>query len=386
MLYIKREIEKEIKILAKEFPILAIMGPRQSGKTTLAKHLFPKHIYVSLENIDTREFANNDPRGFFDKYSKNVIIDEIQRVPELFSYLQTHSDNLNKIGQFVITGSQNYLLLEKVSQSLAGRAGLATLLPFSLAEIEKSKKIKNPSEIIFNGSYPRLYAQKIRPTVFYDSYINTYLEKDVRQITNIKNFDIFRKFLVVIAGRTGQILNVSAIAAECGLSRATIDEWLNILEASYIIFRLRPFYKNYKKQVIKSPKIFFYDTGIVCSLLGITGADQVDKHYLKGNIFETFVISEFIKNNFNFAKSGNFFYWRDSKGREIDLIIEHNLNIHAVEIKFSKTIKSTFFKNLDYLGALDKKRKIKKYLVYIGKENYIRNLTGVINWKKLNFI
>jgi len=213
MTYIKREIENEIKTLAKEFPILAILGPRQSGKTTLAKHLFPDYAYISLENIDMREFADSDPRGFFDKYSENIIIDEIQRVPTLFSYLQTHSDSQKKAGKFVITGSQNYLLLEKVSQSLAGRVGLVTLLPFSLNEIEKIHQIKNPADIIFNGAYPRLYNQRIRPAVFYDSYVNTYLEKDVRQITNIKNFDIFRKFLVVIAGRSGQILNVSAIAA-----------------------------------------------------------------------------------------------------------------------------------------------------------------------------
>lgn len=382
MIYIKREIEKEIRTLAKEFPVLTIMGPRQSGKTTLAKHLFPKHTYVSLENIDMREFASSDPHGFFDKYSKNIIIDEIQKVPALFSYLQTHSDNLNTNGNFVITGSQNYLLLEKVSQSLAGRVGLATLLPFSLDEIEKIQKIKNPSEVMFNGTYPRLYSQKIRPAVFYDSYINTYLEKDVRQITNIKDFDVFRKFLVVLAGRSGQILNVSSIAAECGLSRATIDEWLNILEASFIIFRLRPFYKNYKKQVIKSPKIFFYDTGIVCSLLGITSVEQVDRHYLKGNIFETFVINEFVKNNCNFSKQKNFFYWRDSKGREVDLIVEHNLDIHGIEIKSSKTIKNSFFDNLNYWSALDK-TKTKKYIVYTGEETYVRDSTKIVNWKKL---
>jgi predicted AAA+ superfamily ATPase len=381
MKYIKRNIEKEIKTLVKEFPIVALLGPRQSGKTTLSKYLFPKYKYVSLEDYDNRELAKNDPRAFFKKYPKKIIIDEIQRVPELFSYLQTHSDEINENGQFIITGSQNYLLMAKVTQSLAGRVGIATLLPFSINELEQ--KI-NLHDILFSGFYPRLHSQKIRPTSFYKSYIDTYLEKDVRQLANIEQYDIFKKFLLVLSGRTGQILNISSVAVECGISRITVNKWLNILETSYIIFRLPSFHKNYKKQVVKSSKIFFYDTGLVCNLLGIKSIDQLETHYLLGNIFETFVINEFLKISFNFGKNYNFYYWRDKKGKEIDLIFEKGIEKYGVEIKLGKTIKNDFFKNLRYWATLDKYNN--SIMIYNGEMEVNMNNTEVFNWKNIKKI
>jgi predicted AAA+ superfamily ATPase len=381
MKYIKRNIEKEIKTLVKEFPIVALLGPRQSGKTTLSKYLFPKYKYVSLEDYDNRELAKNDPRAFFKKYPKKIIIDEIQRVPELFSYLQTHSDEINENGQFIITGSQNYLLMAKVTQSLAGRVGIATLLPFSINELEQ--KI-NLHDILFSGFYPRLHSQKIRPTSFYKSYIDTYLEKDVRQLANIEQYDIFKKFLLVLSGRTGQILNISSVAVECGISRITVNKWLNILETSYIIFRLPSFHKNYKKQVVKASKIFFYDTGLVCNLLGIKSIDQLETHYLLGNIFETFVINEFLKISFNFGKNYNFYYWRDKKGKEIDLIFEKGIEKYGVEIKLGKTIKNDFFKNLRYWATLDKYNN--SIMIYNGEMEVNMNNTEVFNWKNIKKI
>jgi predicted AAA+ superfamily ATPase len=384
MKYIKRNIEREVRILSKEFPILVITGPRQSGKTTLTKKMFSKYEYVSLENYDNRELAQKDPRAFFAKYPKKVIIDEMQRVPELFSYLQTQSDEINKPGQFIITGSQNYLLMEKITQSLAGRVGLVNLLPFSSGEIEGISKIEDTNKIIFQGGYPRLHVQKIRPEVFYEAYITTYIERDVRKIINIKDVNSFKKFLVVLAGRTGQVLNVNAISVECEISRETVNEWLNILELSFIIFRLRPFYKNYKKQVTKAPKILFYDTGVVCNLLGISDKNQLEKHYLRGSIFETLVINEFVKSHFNFGGVNKVYYWRDNKGREIDLVFEEKQKQYGVEIKMAQTVRNDFFKNLKFWNVLDKNNK--SIVIYDGKQELQVHSTRVVNWRNVSQI
>jgi len=308
---INRNIRNEVKLLFSEFPITAILGPRQSGKTTLSKMLFPKFKYVSFEDVDNRDFAKEDPRGFLSKFNYHVIFDEIQRVPDLISYLQTHVDNKNKNGQFVITGSHNFLLMEKISQSLAGRVGIAKLLPFSADELTK---IGNwtVEEMVFAGCYPRIYDKKIRPAAFYKNYIATYIEKDVRLLKNIEKPDVFMKFLKVLAGRTGQILNTASIGEDCGISHNTCKEWISILETSYIIHKTPPFHKNYNKRLIKNPKIYFTDTGLVCSLLGIKSADELDLHYLKGNIFETFIMNEFLKENFNSGAENNFLIYGGS--------------------------------------------------------------------------
>lgn len=382
--YIKREIENEIKTLTKEFPIIVLLGPRQSGKTTLSRKLFNEYEYVSLEDFDLRELAKNDPRKFFKKFPKKVIIDEIQRAPKLFSYLQTHSDNLNKPGQFVITGSQNYLMMKNISQSLAGRVGIATLLPFSFNEIKSFSKERGVDDILYRGFYPRLHMHNIRQHSFYRTYVDTYLERDIRTLVHIEQYDVFKKFLIALSGRTGQLLNKSSLAAECGISRETVSQWLNILEISYIIFRLPSFHKNYKKQIIKSAKIFFYDSGLVCYLLGIKSVDQVTEHYLRGNIFETMVINEFFKNNFNFGKAYTFYYWRDKKGQELDLVFEQGMTKNGVEIKSSQTMRNDFFRNLQHWKSLDKNNE--GILIFDGTLDGEMNAAKVFNWRNLDKI
>jgi len=382
-MFINREISKEIKILNQEFPIIAVLGPRQSGKTMLVKNIFPKYKYISLEDLDIRKIAQQDPRGFLKKYNNQIIIDEAQRVPELFSYLQTHLDNLGQKANFVITGSHNYLLMEKISQSLAGRIGLTTLLPLSINEIKKFNTKLELNDFLFQGSYPRIYDQKIRPTIFYQSYVSTYIERDVRLLKNITNHDAFLKFLKIMAGRTGQILNTLAIADECDLSHNTVKEWISVLETSYLIFKLQPFYKNYRKRLIKNPKIYFYDTGLVCYLLSIRDKKSLDNFYLKGNIFETFIISEILKNNYNQGELANFYFWQDSRKKEVDLLIEKNNIIKSIEIKLGQTIRDDFFKNLNYWQNLTNNQKQNSYVVYGGKENLIKNYINIIKWDSL---
>lgn len=378
---IARQLENEILQLKNEFPIIAILGPRQSGKTTISKNLFPDYKYITLEDIDTREYASNDPRGFLETYATNIIFDEIQRVPELMSYLQSHVDKMNENGKIIITGSHNFLLMEQISQSLAGRVGITKLLPFSYKEI--SHLDMNIEELIFKGSYPRIYDQNIRPSVFYKNYIATYIEKDIRQIKQITKIDDFYKFIKILAGRTGQELNTNSLGDECGVSHNTIKEWVSVLEASFLIYKLKPYHKNYNKRIVKNPKIYFTDTGLVCNLLGIRKQEEIDYHFLKGSLFETFVINEFIKSNFNYGENFNIYYWRDNHKKEIDLILESGINQYAFEIKSSKTIHEKFFDTLKYWENLSQNDKKHMYLIYGGKENYIRNEFNVLSWNNL---
>jgi len=332
---IDREIEEELRTLQNEFPIIAILGPRQSGKTTLSKKVFSTYEYISLEDIDHREFAQNDPRGFLSRYKSNVIFDEIQRVPELMSYLQTHADAQKRNGKIVITGSHNFLLMEQISQSLAGRVGITKLLPFTVDEIrEKSKSL---NEVLFSGMFPRIYDQHIRPETFYKNYISSYIEKDVRQIKKITNLDNFMKFMRIIAGRTGQELNLSVISEECGISHNTVKEWISILEASFIIYKMRPYHKNYNKRIVKNPKIYFTDTGLVCNLLGIRK----------------------------------------------DLIVDFGKEHYGIEIKSSKTVQEKYFDSLKYWTKLSGDKSSSLFLVYGGNDNTIRNKMNVVSWKSI---
>ena len=378
---IDRQIEKEINILKNEFPIIAILGPRQSGKTTLSQKIFSNYEYVSFEDYDVYEFAESDPRGFLNRYSENVIFDEIQRNPKLISYLQTHVDKLKKNGRIVITGSHNFLLMEQISQSLAGRVGISKLLPFSIKEIDKLKVDRN--ELIYKGFYPRIYDQGIRAEVFYKNYISTYIEKDLRQLKKVMKLDVFIKFMKILAGRTGQELNLKTIGEDCGVSHATIIEWISILETSFIIYRLKPFYNNYNKRLVKSPKIYFTDTGLVCSLLGIRKKEELDYHFLKGNIFETFIINEVIKANYNVGEKYELYYWRDNHKKEIDLIIDFGIKKYGIEIKSSETINEKYFDGLKYWSELSKIDKENMYLIYGGKENLKRNGMNVVSWNNI---
>ncbi|MFH1540534.1 MAG: ATP-binding protein [Elusimicrobiota bacterium] len=384
---IKRELSNKLKSLFSKFPVVSVIGPRQSGKTTLVKNVFNNMDYVSLEDLDTREFASKDPRGFLSTHSKGVIIDEIQRVPELFSYIQTIVDNKNKAGLFVLTGSQNILLQENISQTLAGRVAILKLLPFSIKELQQSSyKLKESEEYILKGFYPRIYDKKIDPVDWYPNYIQTYIERDVRLIKNITDLGAFQKFVKMCAGRIGQILNLSSLGNDCGITHNTARAWISILESSYIIFLLKPFYKNFNKRIIKMPKLYFYDTGLACSLLGIQNKSQLLGHYLKGSLFETFVISEIIKKKLNKGQQPDCYYWRDKTGNEVDCIVELADSLLQIEIKSGKTIADDYFDGLRYWAKLVGKKSGNSYLIYNGDENQNRTFCKVINWKNINSI
>jgi uncharacterized protein len=375
---VNRQIEKEISTLTNEFPIIAILGPRQSGKTTLSRKMFPQYNYVSLEDIDHRDFAQNDPRGFLEKYKSEVIFDEIQRVPSLMSYLQTHVDQFKENGKIVITGSHNFLLMEQISQSLAGRVGISTLLPFTSTELKDLES--NLDEILFKGSFPRIYDQNIRPETFYKNYIATYVEKDIRALKNITKLDTFMAFMKILAGRTAQELNMSTLGDECGISHNTVKEWTSVLEASFLIYKLKPFHRNYNKRIVKNPKIYFTDTGLVCSLIGIRKKNELDYHFLKGSIFETYIVNEFLKENFNRGEKFELYFWRDNHQKEIDLIVDFGISQFGIEVKASQTIHEKFFEGLKYWQNLTKCGPESLYLVYGGEESYVRNEMNVVSW------
>jgi uncharacterized protein len=382
---IPREIGNIVFAKAKQMPVVVITGPRQSGKTTLAKALFPEYDYFNLEFPDTRAQAIDDPRLFLTTHYNGVVIDEIQRVPELFSYIQGIVDKTGKSGNFILTGSQNFLLLEKISQTLAGRAALFHLLPFSITEIASGFPIaENFVQYAFTGTYPRIYDQQLQPTDWYPWYISSYIERDVRQIVSVKDLHKFQIFLKICAGRVGQLFNASAIANEIGINYKTIQSWISILEASFIIFLLQPFHKNYNKRLTKSPKIYFYDTGLICSLLSIRSANELNFHYLKGEIFESLIFSEMKKYIVNNNSHSELYFWQDNTGHEIDCIIEAGSFVTAVEIKSSTTINSDFFKNLRYWQRLSDCSSDQLILIYGGTENQLWSKGRVFGWKNIH--
>ena len=297
------------------------------------------------------------------------------------SYLQSHVDKMKENGKIIITGSHNFLLMEQISQSLAGRVGITKLLPFSYKELAETEN--NINEIIYKGSYPRIYDQGIRPEVFYKNYISTYIEKDIRQIKQITKIDDFLKFIKILAGRTGQELNTNSISDECGVSHNTIKEWISVLEASFIVYRLRPFHKNYNKRIVKNPKIYFTDTGLVCSLLGIRKKEELEYHFLKGSLFETYVVNEFIKYNFNFGEKFDLYFWRDNHKKEIDIIMDLGSRQKVFEVKSSKTVQEKFFDTLKYWHSLSETELENLYLIYGGEENHRRNGMNVLSWNNI---
>ncbi len=379
---IKRILGEQIKRMATKMPIISITGPRQSGKTTLAKQCFPEYDYVNLESPDVFATAKSDPRLFLSQHKKGLIIDEVQLMPEMFSYLQTVSDENNKPGEFILTGSQNFLLSEKISQSLAGRVFITHLLPFSIEELKKSDLLTdNYFQFIFKGGYPRIYDKDISPDLFYPSYIQTYTERDIRQIINVSNLSAFQKFMRLVAGRTGQLINYSSIANELGHEMKTIKSWFDILETSFVIFFLQPHHKNYSKRIVKTPKLYFYDTGLACSLLGIRDKDEVNLHWAKGALFENMIIADIMKNYLNIGQVPSLFFWRDNTGNELDCLIENALEIKCVEIKSSTTLHSEFFKGLNYYKDLSNLNEESLYLMYGGNKNVKRKEATVLSWK-----
>ena len=383
---IQREITKKLLEISNYYQIITVTGPRQSGKTTLIKDVFKELPYVLLETPDIRQRAQEDPKSFLSNYSKGAIFDEIQNVPELFSYLQGIIDENSAI-KFVLSGSQNFLLLEKVNQTLAGRTGILKLLPFSTDELKDSNHWnENPLEFVFKGMYPRIYDRGIPPELFYSDYIQTYVERDVRSIKNIGSLSSFSRFLSLCAGRIGQLLNIDSLASDVGIASNTAKEWLSILEASYIIYTLKPHHKNFNKRLVKRPKLYFYDTGLACNLLQINSVNELDMHFAKGNLFENFILTELLKKRFNNAKTSNLYFWRDHHGKEIDCIIEKANSLIPIEIKSSKTYQKEHFKNMNYWNKLSDNSKENSYLVYAGNESDHLAYGNLMSWKHLNKI
>lgn len=379
---ISRDAEKTLHKLANDYPVVAITGPRQSGKTTIARHTFKNKPYVSLEDPDERQFALEDPRGFLSRYSDGAVIDEAQHCPDLFSYLQTIVDEGHRTGLFVLTGSQQFGLIAKISQSLAGRAGFLHLLPFSLGELEAAGiKPKNLDEIIYRGLYPPIYDRKISPTTWYGNYVLTYIERDVRQMLNIRNLGVFQKFTRMCAARTGQLLNLSALANDCGVTHNTARAWMSVLEASYIVFLLQPHHKNFGKRLVKMPKLYFYDTGLAAYLLGIHDAGQMAIHSMRGALFEAWAIGEMLKGRYNLGFTSNLSFWRDSIGNEVDLIVEKNEKLHPIEIKSGQTLTSDFFTGLKRWLSFAGAASGRPTLIYGGSKHQNRSGVEVVPWR-----
>jgi len=361
----KRDIEDEIMEMAKSYPIVTLLGPRQSGKTTVLKMLFPNKPYVSMENPDERLLAEQDPRRFLDRFQTGAVIDEVQRVPFLLSYLQDIVDRRPKEkGLFILTGSHQLSLHEAISQSLAGRTALLTLFPLSLHEL----KGFSVNDYLFHGMYPRIHAEQIDSTKFYRDYIANYVERDVRQMINVKDLILFQKFLKLCAGRVGQLLNIQSLTNEVGVSHTTINNWLSILEASFIIFRLPPYFDNFGKRLIKMPKIYFTDTGLARYLLDILTIEQLERDPLRGNLFENFVIMECIKHQLNRGIEPRFYFYRDSNQNEVDCLYRKGSKIVAIEVKSAQTFSSHFLLGLSHFQKIAKEKFDKGFVVYTGSQ------------------
>lgn len=380
---IKRSLSSKLKQLINQYPIVSVTGPRQSGKTTLVKSCFPNKPYISLEDPDIRKFAIDDPRSFLKQYENGAILDEIQNTPDLFSYIQTIVDRKNRNGLFILTGSQNFLLLEKISQTLAGRTAVLRLLPFSLNELSKVNKFpKNIYQAIFKGGYPRLYQRKVDVHDWCGNYIQTYIERDVRTIQNIGNLQDFQRLLSLCANRVGQLINLTSLANDCGLSHNTVKSWISVLEASFIVFLLKPHFKNFNKRLVKTPKLYFNDTALVCYLLGIKKESDIINHYNRGPLFENYIISEIVKYFYNKGESPPVYFWRNKTGHEIDCLIDKGKELIPVEIKSGETVNNDFFRNIKYWNTLADSRE--SYLIYGGSENQKRSIATVLSWENLN--
>lgn len=369
---IGRTIEPVLADLAGKYPIVTITGPRQSGKTTLCRKVFPDMPYVNLEGPDTRQYANDDPRGFLARYAEGVILDEIQRAPQLLSYIQTIVDEKQRPGLFILTGSQQFEVLNTISQSLAGRTALLKLLPLSIREIPDVKVISSIDSLILTGFYPRIYDQKLNPTQVLGDYLVTYVERDIRQLSAIKDLDLFEKFVKLCAGRTGQILNMHSLASDVGVSHTTIRAWISLLEASYVIFLLPPWFRNISKRLVKSPKLYFYDVGLASYLLGLENELHVSRDPLRGNLFENLAVIEVLKYRFNLGRHSNLNFYRDSSGNEVDLIIEVGPDVFPVEIKAGATITRDAIKGLKRFATIFPRLPMGGGLIYGGNETQTR--------------
>jgi hypothetical protein len=378
---IQREITSAIKSLATKYPVIALTGPRQSGKTTLLKQLFPDYEYLSLENPDVREFAETDTKGFLKRYAKYVIFDEAQRVPALFSYIQGIVDESGIMGQFILSGSQNFHLMQNITQSLAGRVAIFRLFPFDLQELRLANLLsENYPDNLVKGFYPAIYDRNIPAKTFYFNYLQTYIQRDVSELIAIKDLRLFQNFLSLCATRAGQLLNLNALANECGISQPTAKAWLSALENSYVVFLLYPYHENFSKRIVKTPKLYFYDTGLLCYLLKIANAEQLLSQSIKGALFENMMISEFVKRMYHRDDVQDIWFWRDSAGHEVDLLVGGHLNLNLIEFKATHTIMSDLFKGLTFFETASGKNNLSKTLVYAGTEYQRRSTVDVMPW------
>lgn len=380
----KRVIKIEMDIYKNKYPILALTGPRQSGKTTFLKSQFSDYEYANLENPDIRNYATEDPNGFLKQYNKYVIFDEVQRVPHLFSYLQTKVDEDKIMGQYILSGSQNFHLMENITQSLAGRVALFKLLPFDITEMEEANWLNEDYAVnLQKGFYPAIYDRKIPSNVFYSNYIQTYVERDLSELIQVKDLKQFRNFLSLCAARAGQLINLNALANECGISQPTAKSWVSVLESSYIVYQLQPYFSNFNKRITKSSKLYFYDTGLLCFLLKITDAESVKLSSLKGSLFENYVITEFIKKNYHNNLLRDVWFWRDAVGHEVDFIWQKTEKLNLVEIKATETIMQDMFKGLNYFEKLKPELIESKSIVHSGLFDQKRTIGSVKSWKSI---
>jgi uncharacterized protein len=378
---LNRTLQKTIEAQMGKYPILALTGPRQSGKTTFLMNYFSDYEYISLENPDARQFAISDPNNFLKRYNNKIIFDEVQLVPSLFSYLQTIVDKDKIMGQFILSGSQNFLLMQNITQSLAGRVAMFQMLPFDFNELKSNNLLsKNIAEVCLKGFYPPVYDRNLDTTIFYKNYVRTYLERDVRQLINVKEIRNFRAFLGMCASRAGQMLNLNTIAGDCGISQPTARAWLTVLEASYIVFTLNPYYDNFNKRIVKTPKLYFYDTGLLCHLLNIKNTETFNKSYIMGNIFENMVIAEYYKQNEHQYKSLDYWYWQDSNKNEVDLLTVEGDRFDIIEIKSTSTVMEKLFDNMNKFEFTSGNKVNSKTLVYGGNEDQNRTKYQVKGW------
>jgi predicted AAA+ superfamily ATPase len=379
---IKRQAEKTIQSLLRGFPILTLTGPRQSGKTTLARAVFKNKPYASLEEPDIRQAAKDDPRSFLARFPDGAVLDEVQRSPEILSYLQTKVDADRRMGLYILTGSQQFGLISGVTQSLAGRSAFLELLPFTVTELTDAGKLPaNIDTMLLTGCYPPVYDRELTPAAWYGAYVTAYVERDVRQMLKIQELETFQRFVRLCAGRTGQLLNLSSLATECGITHNTAKAWISVLEASYLVFLLRPHTVSFNKRLVKMPKLYFYDAGLATWLLGIRTPEQMETHPLRGNIFETFIIGELLKSRLNSGEKPAFFFWRDNNGNEVDLIIEQGTKLIPIEIKSGRTLTHESFAGLEKWRALAGAKVAGPALIYGGDESYKQKEIKVVSWK-----
>ncbi|NCC51294.1 MAG: ATP-binding protein [Spartobacteria bacterium] len=378
---IERDIQNELQACCHEYPVVTITGPRQAGKTTLARTTFAHHKYVSFEQPMNREYFHEDPLGFLNRYASGAVFDEVQHVPDLLSYLQQEVDERPTPGRFILTGSQNFALSARISQSLAGRTCVLELLPFSITELQRGHYLsKQLNETLWQGSYPPVHDRTLRPQRWYSSYMATYIDRDIRQLTAVHDLDTFHRFMRLIAGNVGQLLNSSRLAGDCGVDHKTIRRWLNILQASYIACLLPPYYNNLRKRIVKTPKIYFYDTGLICSLLGISDPHQLETHPLRGAIFENWIFSELTKKTTSSGENIPLYFWRTHGGQEVDFLFENKGIITGIEVKSGMTARPSMARPL--LNTLHQweNMETKASVVFGGNSGFSANGCDYVPW------